>query len=812
MEQSVDREPKEVHTKASAKPVLATKEQREDDKQKKNDKNLKASSGQQSRGLSELARQLRVLQAKNEKLTIDIGRLERQLRILSDTSGISVSDLRATLERACESEAYGELQHRLASLQAQLEEAKLKQRKANEFDREADAKKMANLQLRIGELEEAEGALRQEIAGLYQSQDEQAEDATKLKAANEVQAEEMLRLREQIANLESQNQKLLEEAKSQPPRVSPPDVTTTTAPPPTTAATSEKKSKTKDPPAHQSDKHTKNTATITPASPSKSPKTKSPSRVKKAPPSTTSTDNVSAPPLVAGSPTKSPSSSKTKKVAPPDAKATPPPLVSPTESSSPKRTKKAPAVSTKTPLVPNATAKKPPPSTTVATRKQQLDAESKHVKLLRNQVASREKELELKESQYKTRFALQEDRIVDMEQQLSSLYTAFELLDQEHTQEQRSRNELTQALQMADSQVAKAVDHLQRRNNPSPGGVTAMSPPAQTPVKVLGTPPSNNKTPATPSTTYSTATSNNGTPMVLPRTSPSAIMTTPPGATDAALSKQNDVMVASFVMKRGRLNRWKRKYVSLSRRFANFELKLSDGPNSQDSRKHKVSSHFLTVFRSGFETTKEFSSYPYCFRIKTDQYNREAPVLVLAVQTHEEFHQWLVGLQEAVQGSSAAPVVTDPMEKLPSPIRAAATSPSTPVATAAGGNGGRSTPLQDTDFEAALAESLRVSQEEASKKQVSPHRMNAPPPNKSTRQDSELEAVLAKSLQSSQEATTTPQSRRRVPPPRELTSEESKHEIRDSSERSDRDLEMEAALAESLRTTHDLSQVPTAKV
>jgi hypothetical protein len=94
------------------------------------------------RGLSELARQLRVMQAKNQALTVEVGRLERQLRILSDLSGISVTDLRATLERACESEAYGELQHRLAKLQAQLEEAKLKQRNSTEtFDREADAKR-----------------------------------------------------------------------------------------------------------------------------------------------------------------------------------------------------------------------------------------------------------------------------------------------------------------------------------------------------------------------------------------------------------------------------------------------------------------------------------------------------------------------------------------------------------------------------------------------------------------------------------------------------------------------------------------------
>ena len=162
-----------------------------------------ASPGKQSH-LSELARQLRVMQAKNQTLTVEIGRLERQLRILADTSGVSVAELRGTLQRACESEAFGEMQSRLASLEAQLEEATLKHRKASEFDREAEAKKTANLQLRIGELEEAEGALRKEIGQLYKSQDEQAEEATNLKATNDQQAKEITSLKEELKKFESQ--------------------------------------------------------------------------------------------------------------------------------------------------------------------------------------------------------------------------------------------------------------------------------------------------------------------------------------------------------------------------------------------------------------------------------------------------------------------------------------------------------------------------------------------------------------------------------------------------------------------------------
>ena len=50
--------------------------------------------GKSAGGLSELSKQLRILQAKNEAQSVEINRLERQLRILAELQGISVADLR----------------------------------------------------------------------------------------------------------------------------------------------------------------------------------------------------------------------------------------------------------------------------------------------------------------------------------------------------------------------------------------------------------------------------------------------------------------------------------------------------------------------------------------------------------------------------------------------------------------------------------------------------------------------------------------------------------------------------------------------
>ena len=48
----------------------------------------------QKSGLSELTNQLQIARARNDAKTVEISRLERQLRILAELQGISVADLR----------------------------------------------------------------------------------------------------------------------------------------------------------------------------------------------------------------------------------------------------------------------------------------------------------------------------------------------------------------------------------------------------------------------------------------------------------------------------------------------------------------------------------------------------------------------------------------------------------------------------------------------------------------------------------------------------------------------------------------------
>ena len=136
-----------------------------------------------SEGLSELSKQLRVLQAKNESQAVDINRLERQLRILADLQGISVADLRKALEQACASEAFGELQHTVAKLKYELEAATLL--KQAELRKDAAAPYIANLELKVGELEEVEEKQQLEIRSLYEGLREERAKSTQYESENQ---------------------------------------------------------------------------------------------------------------------------------------------------------------------------------------------------------------------------------------------------------------------------------------------------------------------------------------------------------------------------------------------------------------------------------------------------------------------------------------------------------------------------------------------------------------------------------------------------------------------------------------------------
>jgi len=200
-----------------------------------------------SHGLSELSKQIRIAHAKNTAMASEIERLERQLTILAELKGVSISELRDALGRACAGEAHADMRTQINKLRSELEAAELINQgkagggggggtgganaggdtgdatgmdrahdsagtimtaNAQAFEKEASDKAIANLQLRVGELEEVETMLRSEIADLYDElRGQKAQEAT-LKSklsSKEAQIEELLKSL-QVADEEKERQ------------------------------------------------------------------------------------------------------------------------------------------------------------------------------------------------------------------------------------------------------------------------------------------------------------------------------------------------------------------------------------------------------------------------------------------------------------------------------------------------------------------------------------------------------------------------------------------------------------------------------
>jgi len=142
--------------------------------------------------LSELSKQLRMLQSENYDKGNEVERLERKLKIMADLKGVSIGDLKLALHTACEGEAFNELRSQVVTLRNQLAltgdvSSKSPSSAKKIFENAATSNKIINLELRVGELEEVEENLRAEVAKLYKQLRTQTAKATELEAKCEGQ-------------------------------------------------------------------------------------------------------------------------------------------------------------------------------------------------------------------------------------------------------------------------------------------------------------------------------------------------------------------------------------------------------------------------------------------------------------------------------------------------------------------------------------------------------------------------------------------------------------------------------------------------
>jgi len=610
-----------------------------------------------SAGLSELSKQLRILQAKNEAQSVEINRLERQLRILAELQGISVADLRKALEDACANEAFGELQHRVAKLRAELEAATLAKQK--EGQREMTAPHIANLELRIGELEEIEERHKREIQHLYEELGHERARATRLEAEsaqNKQDAQDYLdRLNKEVARanrLESSFQEQLQQHQVDQARKMQ-----------ELAKLAKEASN-----WHGADRNTNDKKLG-------SDDASSSSRRRADDGNGGNALNSSQKGTHGGEGT-----NKTYTSA-----------VSPEMAAEYERMVKM--LKEKTDALRAADDRfraeqekwmKQLKEKDVQLREAQMKSkvERDEMALTINALQEADGQSELRLAQFKARFNVQDERITDMEQQLSSLYAAFGLIKEDQDLEDRKRAALEQNLSEADKEMARQVDDVERKKSqrnlmsPTREGLAARSDLwAATPGSATGpnvtpdpwptTPHSAVGVPRTIRTPVSAASSRTWTS---PTATAQRLETPPPSVTaqpyspppqrtpgtwqllfpEPALtstrtflsggSEDKDGLIIQgilLVKSKNVIRTWKSKFCKLYFQQNHYQWDMEG------------KSYIL-----GYGISKvEFNpNHPLAFTVYTNPFDHMAPIVHAAASTEEDYHRWMSALTTVTTG------------------------------------------------------------------------------------------------------------------------------------------------------------------
>ena len=235
------------------------------------------------------------------------------------------------------------------------------------------------------------------------------------------------------------------------------------------------------------------------------------------------------------------------------------------------------------------------------------------IKLLEEQIQQRQQNTDLIKAQHEARFTVQDERIQDLTGQLSSLYVAFELLQQEHAAENERMAALQSNLHASDSQVAMQLHKEMKEEEENE--------------RNLGSPP---PPPPPPSTATNLSSSSSSSLLNF------AMLSSPPASAIKA-------DLAGYLFKRPLSNGkkrsgWKKRW---------FELKQNHGGIWQltyrDTPKSKVKGTVGPINSlSQVSPVHDFPKQPHAFVVHLIL---DDVVLYAAAATQVEQEQWLAALK-----------------------------------------------------------------------------------------------------------------------------------------------------------------------
>mmetsp|Transcript_9542 Transcript_9542/g.15895 ORF Transcript_9542/g.15895 Transcript_9542/m.15895 type:complete len:891 (-) Transcript_9542:57-2729(-) len=248
----------------------------------------------------------------------------------------------------------------------------------------------------------------------------------------------------------------------------------------------------------------------------------------------------------------------------------------------------------------------------------QLKVEQAKADSLQKQIKSTENEAKLRKKQFKSRFKIQDERIEDLEQQLSSLYTAFNMERGERTEEIKTQAVLQMSLGEADTKVAHQLHNIEEEK--------------QTPTSP-GTPGSP-VSPVTPASSLRTSYNPYQSPVTPQKNQPSQI---------------GEVGIAQgYLFKRDKFKGWKKRYCFLHGDLSGgtFTVDYSDGPN-------KTTKGFISgiqTSQSRVQLSKEFPKQPFAFVLRVNPYDNKSPTVYFAAENQSELNLWVSAFAMVTQG------------------------------------------------------------------------------------------------------------------------------------------------------------------
>ncbi|KAL7519820.1 hypothetical protein ACHAWX_004575 [Stephanocyclus meneghinianus] len=261
-----------------------------------------------------------------------------------------------------------------------------------------------------------------------------------------------------------------------------------------------------------------------------------------------------------------------------------------------------------------------------------LAGEKQQRALLQQQIDSAQKSYDLKLDQYQHRIQFQESQILDLEQQLSSLYAAFGIVQQERIEERDQKLWLKRNLLESDAALAKEAEDKEKGKFFHAAHVSRPTvKPSETPTIAEGylllvMPENEHCLPA-----LSKSSSIRHSPF-----SPRKLLS-------KSLSTPNRMSSSPSTIAR----KYKRQYCVLHGSNGLYQLRFGNALLDPVDGVHE----FITSGVSSVEHTPRSATKNYGFEIKINPEDVESPSLCCAAETEEDFMMWMTALTGVIDGS-----------------------------------------------------------------------------------------------------------------------------------------------------------------